>query len=665
MAEGVTVANAYVQVMPSVKDAKENITGAIMPAAESAGQDAGNSIGSGILGSIGKFAGPIMAAVGALGIGKALVDIGTEFDEMTDSIIIGTGASGDALAELEGIAKDVATTVPVSFGQAGDYIQDLNTRLGLTGDDLRDVATQLGALDSMIGGVNVEKLSGAFAAWGIEAEDMASEMDYLFSVSQNTGISFDSLTGILETTAPAMQQLGFSFEETANMAGLLDRAGMDANGMMGKMQKAFTEIAAEGGDAGEVFDQMLGEMQGYIDAGDTAAAMDIAESLFGTRGATQFLQAVESGTIDMDAFRDAALGAGDGIMATYDATADWAEKLDVLKNKLAVVLEPLASFAFDAIGAGVDMLTQAFDALLPAVEPLIDAIGTMLVETVFPMAESAFETFLPIVQDLGTVFLDVATVVIGAVQNILDTVRPILDTILSTISGVFNGIKTTIEGVVKFVTSLVKGDFEGMSDAVGTIFGGIKETASSIWNGISSIIGGVVETIKTVASDAWESVRSTASTVWEGVKSAIETPINSARDIVGGAIEAIKGFFSFEFHWPHIPLPHFSITGSANPLDWITGGLPQIGISWYAKGGIVESPTLIGAGEKGAEMIWPSYEPYFSRYADALADRMGGGAGTVNYYIDGSMVAADAQMAAALEVVADRARSRRRMGVAY
>ena len=642
MAEGVTVANAYVQVMPSVKDAKENITGAIMPAAESAGQDAGNSIGSGILGSIGKFAGPIMAAVGSLGIGKALVDIATEFDEMTDSIIIGTGASGDALAELEGIAKDVATTVPVSFGQAGDYIQDLNTRLGLTGDDLRDVATQLGALDSMIGGVNVEKLSGAFAAWGIEAEDMASEMDYLFSVSQNTGISFDSLTGILETTAPAMQQLGFSFEETANMAGLLDRAGMDANGMMGKMQKAFTEIAAEGGDAGEVFDQMLGEMQGYIEAGDTAAAMDIAESLFGTRGATQFLQAVESGTIDMDAFRDAALGAGDGIMATYEATASWTEKLDVLKNKVAAALEPIASFAFDSIGAGVDMLTQAFDALLPAVEPLIDAIGSMLVETVFPMAESAF----------------------GAVQNILDPVKPILDTIFSTLSGVFNGIKTTIEGVVKFVTSLVKGDFEGMSDAVGTIFSGLKETASSIWEGIKSIIGSVVDGIKEKVGGVFDSIRSTAESVWNGIQSAIEGPINAAKDAVGSAIDRIRGFFDFEFHWPHIPLPHFSISGSANPLDWITGGLPQIGISWYAKGGIVESPTLIGAGEKGAEMIWPSYEPYFSRYADALADRMGGGAGTVNYYIDGSMVAADAQMAAALEVVADRARSRRRMGVA-
>ena len=664
MADGATIANAYVQIMPSAEGATSAVSDAILPGMEKIGDDAGGNLGAGLLAKLKGLAAPLAAAISALGIGKMLVDIGAGFDEMRDTIIIGTGASGEALAELEGIAKDVATTVPVSFAEAGDAIQDLNTRLGLTGDDLRDVATQLGALSSMGISANVETLSGAFAAWGVEADDMASEMDYLFSVSQNTGLGFDQLTSILETSAPAMQQLGFSMEETANMAGLLDQAGMDASGMMSKMQKAFSEIAAEGGDAGEVFEQMLGEMQGYIDAGDTAAAMDIAESLFGTRGATQFLQAVESGTIDMDAFRDAALGAGDGIMATYEATASWTEKLDVLKNKAAVALEPLASFAFDALGAGIDMVTAAFEDMLPAVEPLIDAIGTVLTETVFPMAESAFETFFPIVEELGTIFLNVATVVIGAVQNILDTVKPILDTIFATISGVFNGIKTTIEGVVKFVTSLVKGDFEGMSDAIGTIFNGIKETASSVWNGISSIVGGVVENIKTVASDAWESVRSTAASIWEGVKSAIETPINSARDIVSGAIDAIKGFFSFEFHWPHIPLPHFSISGSANPLDWITGGLPQIGISWYGTGGIVDGATLIGAGERGSELIWPSYEPELSRWADALASRMDG-AGTTNYYIDGSMVAADAQMAAALEVVADRARSRRRMGVAY
>ena len=36
----------------------------------------------------------------------------------------------------------------------------------------------------------------------------------------------------------------------------------------------------------------------------------------------------------------------------------------------------------------------------------------------------------------------------------------------------------------------------------------------------------------------------------------------------------------------------------------------------------MDGATLIGAGEKGGEMIWPSYEPWLSNYADALADSM-------------------------------------------
>ena len=586
MAEGATIANAFVQIMPSAEGATSSITEAILPGMEGLGQQAGQGISGGILDSIKNLAGPVSAAIAALGIGKALLDIGGSFDEMRDNIIIGTGASGEALEELVGIAQDVATTVPVSFGQAGDYIQDLNTRLGLTGDDLRDVATQLGALDSMIGGVNVETLSGAFAAWGIAAEDMSGEMDYLFSVSQNTGISFDALTGIMEKNAPAMQQLGFSFEESANMAGLLDQAGMDAQGMMSKMSRAFTEIAAEGGDAGEVFEQMMGEMQGYIEAGDTASAMDIATQLFGTKGAAQFLQAVEDGTIDMQQFQDAALGAGDGIMGTYEATADWAESLEVLKNKAAVAIEPLATFAFDALGAGIDMVTQAFDAMAPVVEPLVETLGTVLTDTVLPGIQQAIETLTPVIQFLGEVFGTAATLVVDAVAGILNFVVPTFNNILSV-----------------------------------------------------------------------------AVSVWTGIKDAIMEPLGAARDFVKNAIDRIKGFFDFKFSWPHIPLPHFSISGSANPIDWLSGGLPHISVDWYARGGFFNDATIAGVGERGTELAWPSYEPYFSKYAAALAEHMDG-AGTVNYYIDGNMVAADAVLGAALGTVAQRVDARRRMGVA-
>ena len=546
MAEGATIANAFVQIMPSAEGATNAIADAILPGMEGIGDEAGSMFGAGLLQNIGALAGPLAAAIGALGIGKMLMDVGAGFDEMHDAIVIGTGASGDALDELMRIAEDVATTVPVSFGTAGDYIQDLNTRLGLTGDDLQTVATQLGALDSMVGGVNVEALSGAFAAWGVSAEDMGAEMDYLFGVSQATGLSFDSLTGILERNAPAMQQLGFSFEETANMAGLLDRAGMDASGMMGKMSKALQAVVNDGGDAGEAFNSMLDEMQGFIDAGDTASAMDIAQTLFGTKGATQFLQAVEDGTMSIESIRDAALGAGDGIMGTYESTKSWGESLEVLKNKAALALEPLASGVFEALGTAIDVLTGAFDELAPAIQPIIEELGGILVETVMPALTTAFETVSPIISDLGHVFLTVAGVVVGAVGKILGVVLPAFNKILSV-----------------------------------------------------------------------------ASSTWNGIKAAIKGPIESARDIVKAAIEKIKSFFNVTLKFPDIKLPHFRISGGKAP--WGLGGAgtaPSIGIDWYAQGGLFDGASLIGVGERGAELAWPSYEPYMSKYAAAIAEHM-------------------------------------------
>jgi hypothetical protein len=71
------------------------------------------------------------------------------------------------------------------------------------------------------------------------------------------------------------------------------------------------------------------------------------------------------------------------------------------------------------------------------------------------------------------------------------------------------------------------------------------------------------------------------------------------------------------------------VSGSANPLDWLTQGVPSISIDWYAKGGFVDEPTVYayGVGERGGEFVWPSYEPYLSRYASALVGAMAGEGG--------------------------------------
>ena len=659
MAESVTVANAYVQIMPSAQGAKESITDAIMPAAESAGDSAGDAIGSGILGKIGELKGPLMAAggaiLGAIGvteIASALMDIGGQFDDMVDAIIVGTGASGDALDSLTEAAESIATTVPVSFGDAGEIVADISSRMGLVGDDLEGVGSRVAALGELLGkSVNVDALTGSLNAFGIAGEDASGAMDYLWGVSQNTGIEFDKLTGILETNAPALQSLGFSFEEAANMAGMLDRAGLDASGTMGKMGKALVELAKPGESAEDAFQRVVGSIGDYIASGDEAAALDIASQVFGTKGATQFVAAVKSGSLSLEDLQDAALGAGEGIMGTLDATMDWPERWELIKNKSAEALQPLGGALMDGATAAMEELTRVIDEIDPAVFEELGVILGEVLSTAVDVLADAIDFLVSHKEEIGDFFSfwgQVIGTVVKAIGVILKSVTQFVqssikafndlkaklsatwDTIKTKVSETWENIKTTItttwenvktavSNAVDNVKTTVSNAWDSVKSTVTTKWDNIKSAVTGAWDNIKNAVSGAVDNVKSLVSNAWDNIKNTATNTWNNIKSAITGPIDTAKENVRNAIDAIKGFFSFNIQWPHIPLPHFTIYGSANPLDWLTQGVPQIYIQWYAKGGFVDEPTALSvAGERGGEFVWPSYEPYISRYADAL-----------------------------------------------
>ena len=173
-----------------------------------------------------------------------------------------------------------------------------------------------------------------------------------------------------------------------------------------------------------------------------------------------------------------------------------------------------------------------------------------------------------------------------------------------------------------------------------------------------------MENIKTKVTTTFETIKSKASSTWESIKTAITDPINRAKDAVKNAIDKIKGFFNFSVSWPHIPVPSFGITPSGWTVgDLLKGVIPHLSISWHAKGGIAEGPTLYaaGIGEAGPEAIVPLRGSKMRPFALAIADEMDGGV-INNYYIDGREVAANAKVAAALEIVAEYANSSARMG---
>lgn len=594
MADGVNIATAYVQIMPSVEGVQGNLTNALAPAAATAGATAGakggSALGVGLIAAMKKKIAPVAIGAGLVagfkGLGGAFLNIGKEFDEMSDAIVIGTGASGEALDGLVDSAAQIASTVPVSFAQAGDYVQNLNTRMGLLGDNLEDVGERTAALGQLFGkDINLDKLTGALNAFGVSNDEAAAKMDYLFGVSQATGISFDSLTGVLETNAPTLQNLGFSFEEAANMAGLLDKAGMDASSTMSKMSKALVTLSEPGEDAASAYRRVVSELGAFIEAGDTASAMNLASEIFGTKGAAQFVGALQSGALSLEQIEDAALGASDGIMGTYAATMDYPDQLTLIENKAKKAFEPMGGAMMEAAMKALTRIGELLDGMdSEQLEHMADVLGRALVDGV-NAAAAAIDFFVEHYDEIKD-FGDKAF----AVFEFLRSPLPMLTTD-------FTGAGSVLESVASGIT----GAFDTMAQGVG----GAIETAKGFITGLP---------------DAVASIPGRIVAFFQGLGQRITSAIGS-----------------IHFPTPHVSWETLEVFGMSMPVK-----LPHV--SWYATGGWIDSPTILaGVGEKGGEFVFPSYQPYLSIYAKAIAEQMPvaqGAAAGPNIYVDGSAILA-------------------------
>lgn len=587
MAEGmVEVARATVSIIPNMKGSKGIIakeTTEAMSGATGAAAAAGGKTGKGFAMGLGGALKKLLPAIGFIEVAKYLYDLGETFENVEQIIVTGTGATGDALDGLVDSAKAIATQVPSSLEDSADVVQDLNTRLGMTGDTLEDVGAKVLAVGELTGtAVDLDKLTGAFNAFGVANEEAAAKMDYMFVVSQNTGIGFNDLAGILEKNAPTLQNLGFSFEEAANMIGLLDKAGMDASGTASKMSKALVTLAKDGEEPAEAFQRVLDELSQLIEEGDTAAAIDLASGIFGTRGAAQFVGAVQSGSLSMDELKNAALGAGDGIDATMQSTMTMGQKLEVLGNKAAVVFEPLANFLMDVLSGALDAISWLADSAILTVEAF----------------QSTFDQFGANVETVK--------------QNVLNTVLNVV---------------TFISGI----PGQIAGFFSGIAGQLGAYFEAARASVTFAFTAIVGFVSSIPGRIVGFFSGIGGRLLSPFTTVVSGIRSAFNSVVNFIR----GIVSKIQGLFNFRFSLPHIPVPNFAIRPSGWQLgDLLKGVIPSLDFSWKARGGIATGATIYGIGEAGNEAIVPLSNPYMAPFAQAVAEEMGGGAGVYNVYLN-------------------------------
>lgn len=337
---------------------------------------------------------------------------------------------------------------------------------------------------------------------------------------------------------------------------------------------------------------------------------------------------------------------------------------NAIMSVINTVVQAISSFVMEIWGTLVNWWNENQELIRATAERVWNAISatiTTIMNVLGPFLETAWNTISTVI---STVWDTIKTVVETAINVVLGIIKTVMQIINGDWSGawesikvigesIWNGIKSIAESVFNAMAQILSNIWNTISSTASSIWNGISSTLSGIWNGISSTVSGIFNGIASTLSGIWNGISSTASGIWNGIKDTIGGAIDGAKNLVGNAIDAIKGFFNFKFEWPHIPLPHFHVSGSINPLDWIKGkGLPSFGIEWYAKGGILTKPTAFGmngnslmvGGEAGKEAVLPLNERNLSAIGRGIAQTMDPQGTVININISDNIIREEADI---------------------
>lgn len=478
------------------------------------------------------------AAAAAMAGGKYLLDLGTKFDESADTIRIGTGATGDALAALQADCDAVYKSIPGDLEGASTAIADFNTRLGLTGEPLQKLSIQANQVCDMLGEdlpTVIESSSQAFQQWGVSEDEMSNKMDYLFKVSQSTGIGFNDLATKMQKYGAQLQDLGLDFDHASALMGQLEKAGVNTDEALGALKKSVGTMAKEGLSASEGIAKYTEEIKNAESAEKAAA---IASEVFGTRAGSTMAAAIRDGTLSVEDLTAELQANGETISGAAEDTYDFAERLEMFKHTAEVALKPLANTVFDSLNALMPIAAQAIEAFLPVLEqvassaaPVIEQIvsvvsqgleqmtpmivefgaqvGPMLSELVssllpplmdlimqlLPIIMQIISAVLPVVTTLLSALMPIISSVVSIIGSLLSALMPILDPLLQIVQMLLPPIADLITGIMAVLQPVI-GVIEGIAGAIGTLVGGISQVidlagqAASALGGIGDFIGG-------------------------------------------------------------------------------------------------------------------------------------------------------------------------------
>lgn len=609
MPGGTTLAQAYVQILPTTKGIKGNLEKELGDVGDKAGEKAGGRFS----GAFKKFAVAGAAAAGAT-LTKSLLEgaaleqsiggIETLFGDYANSVI----KNADAAWKTAGLSANDYMETTTSFAASllkslGGDQEEAAKVANRAVIDMADNANKMGT--------NMQDIQNAYQGFAKQNYTMLDNLKLGYGGTQTEMAKLihdaSQMTEIQKELGVAVEDGNMDFDNIVNAISVMqkslgvagataDEAATTLSGSFASMKASAENFLGNLSVRPELVGQSMQEMvtatnmflfDNLIPAiGNVIKALPVAVKTFMSQGIPQLMQ---SGKALLD-----------GILKGMSGNMDF-------MGKLMPMLAGLSKQILNASGGMVDAGLKILQKLAEGIAKGLPAVIKYAPKIIGNLADVINKNAPKIIKGAAKIMLTLAKGLIKAIPVLIRSIPQIFKAFLKVWEAVnwLNLGKIAITGIKKGLTAMVK----NMGEPVKKAFGKVKDAMLAPTNAAKNALQGIINAIKQKLG--FSGVKAAVSKAFNGAKEAITAPFRTAKDALSKVIGKIKGLFPLRVGkiMSGLKIPKLKLVKGSPPYGFGgKGKMPSISLSWNKKAMdnpyMFDGATIFGAGEAGDEVLY-------------------------------------------------------------
>lgn len=464
-------------------------------------------------------------------LGTAAVNVSQEFEQSMANAASVAGATGDELARMTALAREMGSKTIFSASDAADalyYMASAGYKVDQMAASIEATLNLASATQSDLASTTDTVIS-ALNQFGLEADQAERVTNVYAAAIGNSMATMDKLSNSMGYVGPVAHSLGYEIEEVTGALAVLYNAGYDGSTAGTSLRQSLVSLMNPTSAALGVFEELgltydevnpaTNDLATIIDRLG-AAGMDTAQAMkvFGARAGPGMLALMSAGG---DAVREMT----ESITGTNKASDMAATQLNTLQGQVKILKSEIEEIA---ISFG--------DVLIPIIRQFIQKYISPLTQKLMGLSMGTKKNIVTIA--LLAAAIGPLLLVIGKVIGSIGTIAKVGSMLFSKV-GLIIGIIAAVVGVLIYLWKTNEG---------------FRNAVTKIWEKIKSVILNAVGAIKAWWEQNGEKIINTAlnalKTLWKGIKTIFgkikpyaEKVWNFVKDVVIDVVTAIKNFW--------------------------------------------------------------------------------------------------------------------------